>query len=457
MCLDCEIDNFDKALPLLEPGDTLLIENGVYSGGTYFIELQGTEEAWINIIGEPGEVLFRGNYSAFQLADAEYVRIYGVTAEQQTSNGANIDDQATFESPSHHIILSNCVFRNIASSGNNDLLKLSGLDTFLIESCTFSGGSPSGSGADMVGCHSGTFFKNHFEDLGSNAIQCKGGTSEILIERNTFINAGRRGINLGGSTGLDFFRPQDANYEARNLKVYSNIFIGCEAPLAYVGSENCEVINNTIIKPDKWIFRILQEWVDTERFIKCRNNSFVNNIVLVDGDISSYRSINIGANTLPETFDISNNIWYNIEDSDWRPILPIESENEIYSDPLLQDIIPSENSPALHSGRVLDEPKYDFFGNEFIKSRSIGAIEIGEEIPNKLEIANNIKYTISGDYLVIRSQKQIKNLQIIEINGRIIKDVEVYSKQFKEKLQHGIYLVVCNFSNGKSEIIKLIK
>jgi len=58
-------------------------------------------------------------------------------------------------------------------SGNNDLLKLSGLDYFEIRNCEFRNGAEGGSGIDMVSCHHGIIQGNHFENLGSNSIQCK--------------------------------------------------------------------------------------------------------------------------------------------------------------------------------------------------------------------------------------------------------------------------------------------
>ena len=83
-----------------------------------------------------------------------------------------------------------------------------------------------GSGIDMVGCHHGIIKGNYFENMGSNSIQAKGGTQHITIEGNFFRNGGQRPLNLGGSTGLPFFRPIDATFEAADIKVFSNIIVG---------------------------------------------------------------------------------------------------------------------------------------------------------------------------------------------------------------------------------------
>ncbi|MBK8241844.1 MAG: hypothetical protein IPK88_00315 [Saprospiraceae bacterium] len=57
--------------------------------------------------------------------------------EQQTGNGVNMDDSGSLVNPSTNIAIIHCIFRDIKATGNNDLLKLSGLDFFSISECTF--------------------------------------------------------------------------------------------------------------------------------------------------------------------------------------------------------------------------------------------------------------------------------------------------------------------------------
>ena len=242
--------------------------------------------------------IVQGGSNAVQLSDPAYLHLEGFVFQQQTGNGFNTDDGGSYDTPAHHLRFVQCTFRDMAASGNNDLLKLSGLDHFEIRQCTFLNGAAGGSGVDMVGCHYGVIAGNFFENMGSNAIQCKGGTEYIRIEGNWFENAGQRTLNLGGSTGLAFFRPDTAHFEAANLQVYANVFIGSWAPIAYVGSVYVEVANNTFYKPQNWVVRILQETVDPERFVECGDNTFVNNIIYLGNSIST--ETNIGPNTRPD-------------------------------------------------------------------------------------------------------------------------------------------------------------
>ncbi len=327
-----------QAIAVTVAGDTIMIHAGSYSGGLSIVNLHGTAANRIYIIPAPSEtVIFKGGVTSWHMTDAAYVLIRGIIFRQQTGNGFNVDDGGSYSTPSHHIVFESCTFRDIQGPGNNDLLKMSGVDFFEIKNCTFLNGSAGGSGIDMVGCHEGLISGNRFENQGSNSIQVKGGSKNIRIATNFFKNGGQRTLNLGGSTNLQLFRPIDARYEAAGLTVYSNIFIGSDAPIAYVGCVQTEVTNNTIYLPQKWVIRILQETVDTSRFYPCGNNSFKSNIIYHDSRVSS--DCNIGANTNPKSFSFSNNLWYHSQNPAWAgPELPVTDINCIIGkDPLFND------------------------------------------------------------------------------------------------------------------------
>lgn len=366
-----------------KPGDTILIHEGVYSGGDYIENLKGTSEAWIYIRAiATGSVIFRGNTQAFHLTDPAYLHISGLVFEQQTGNGVNIDDGGTYDTPAHNIKIENCEWRGMNASGNNDELKMSGVDNFQIRKCTFRNGATGGSLIDMVGCHKGGFEENIFENGGSNCIQAKGGTSDITIYRNKFINGGERALNIGGSTGLQFFRPIDVKYEASRIAVYSNIFIGSTAPIAFVGSILCDVRGNTFFKPGRWAIRILQETVGNG-FEPCGRNAFSENIIVHN---SSQPAINLGANTAPETFTFTFNLWYNPDNNSWQgPNAPASGDPAILiADPKFVDTIGfhiQANSPAKGSGSGAADLFYDYYGREFAPyngsggNRCRGAVE----------------------------------------------------------------------------------
>lgn len=373
--------NLTAAAAVAQPGDTLLLHAGTYAGGLSISNLKGAPDQWITIKNAPGEpVIFDGGTNAVHFIEPAYLLISGLIFQHQTGNGLNMDDGGSYDTPAHHVIFEQCTFRDMSAGGNNDLLKLSGLDHFEVRDCRFLNGAAGGSGVDMVGCHFGRITGNRFENMGSNAIQCKGGSENIRIEANFFKNCGQRALNIGGSTGLQFFRPDTAHFEAARVQVFSNILTGSQAPVAFVGAVEVEVAHNTIYLPEKWAIRILQETVDPDRFLPCGDNRFRNNLLVLSNQNTV--TVNIGPNTAPETFEFSNNLWFNVDNPNWSgPNLPVAETNPILNqDPLLQDpdnedFAPAANSPAAGQGLSLSDPLLDFLQQAFAQPPTIGAIE----------------------------------------------------------------------------------
>lgn len=378
-----DYDYLQQACSVAQPGDSIIVYNTGDTDCEWIENLQGTEKKWIYIIAfEPGKVEYKGHSEAWHLTDAQYVYISGFVFSGQTGNGVNADDGGSYDTPSYGLVFDNCTWKDMNASGNNDQLKMSGVDYFTIKNCLFENGSEGGSQIDMVGCHKGVIVNSKFINGGSNAIQAKGGSYFIGILRNWFENSGQRAINIGGSTGAQFFRPPDADYESKLIIVYANYFIGSQAPLAFVGTVNSAVINNTIIKPGKWAIRILQE--NTGKQI-CSGNLFINNIVYLT-NASVNPVINTGPNTAPETFIFSNNLWFNSDNPLWAgPALPSAESDGIYkTDPQFVDMVAyriDNSSPAASKGRnVADVLEValdysDYYKIQYNNPPSIGACE----------------------------------------------------------------------------------
>ena len=468
--------NLNGAVDVAMPGDTIKILEGVYSGGLWINKLCGEEDKRIVIIAEKDkDVLFVGGNNAIQFSDCCYMKISGLQFREQKGNGVNIDDGGDYSTPTHHIIIENCIWHNMDASGNNDELKLSGLDDFEIRNCLFLNGSPGGSLIDMVGCHRGIIENCRFENAGSNCIQAKGGSEGTVIRYNTFINGGQRSINIGGSTGEPYFRPLDAPYEAANMLIHSNIFIGSVAPLAFVGAIQSKAINNTIVFPGKWAIRILQE-NNNDGISKCSNNEVTNNIFYLNAN-SVKPAINIGDKTQPETFVFNNNLWFNADDPAWRnPNIPVEELNGIKGqDPLFFDSVSdfrlNANSPAIGKGKKIDYAVLDFEGNAFKNPPSIGAFE-GNPSIESIEDRNYFNTQIvvfpnpctESFYIISPNVFSINNnFELIDAKGGIVsKDLYSYIKindftsliTFMQKIPSGMYLL--SFKTNYSSITKKI-
>lgn len=391
-----------EAAAVAVAGDTLFLFSQSHQTNQYIENLHGERNMPICILADTNrKAVFSGGNQAIHFVNVSWLYISGLVFEQQKINGVNIDDGGDYSTPSRHITIEHCLWRGMDAGGNNDELKMSGVDSFAVRFNLFTNGSAGGSLVDMVGCHWGTFSQNRFENAGSNCIQAKGGTRFIKIYRNYFKNGGRRSINCGGSTDLPYFRPADADYEGKNIDIFSNIFIGSTAAIAFVTATECRFVNNTIIYPGRWIARVLQE-TDDERFIKCGNNIFSNNICYFNNNANHEGGINLGANTQPETFQFFNNLWYNTDNPFWDgPNYNFCHRNSIVNrTPRFIDL-ENENfaldslSPAISSGKFYEGVSIDFYGKNFKMPPVIGAIEykpdettnIREPVENKIRIS----------------------------------------------------------------------
>ena len=122
---------------------------------------------------------------------------------------------------------------------------------------------------------------------------------------------------MGVSTGAQFFRPPlapaRANYEATRIRTRSNVFIGGEAAAAFTGCVACEFTHNTVVDPEKWVVRILQETVTLGpySFGPASDGRIVDNIFYFRrSDLNTGEDVNVGAGTNPASFSIDRNLWY---------------------------------------------------------------------------------------------------------------------------------------------------
>lgn len=347
----------EAALSAAAPGTTILVGAGSYRGFRAS-SVRGAAERPIVVRAEDPAAppLFGGG---LHLSDIAHVVLERLTITGAPSNGINIDDGGTFETPSHHVVLRDVVVRACGGRGNDDGIKLSGVDDFVVESCTVERWGRGGSAVDMVGCRRGLIDRCTFHDdehnPASNGVQAKGGSRDVTIRRCRFEHAGQRAVNIGGSTGLAYFRPRPEGFEAKDIVVEGCTFIGSQAPIAFVGADGAVVRFNTFHRPGKWVVRILQETREPG-FAPCRGGVFADNLVVYRrGDVAT--AVNVGPGTAPETFRFERNFWFAIDDPQRSaPTLPVtERDGAGGADPLFVDAANGdlrlrEGSPARSHG-----------------------------------------------------------------------------------------------------------
>lgn len=334
---------FVAAAKSAKAGRTILLEPGEYKGGVYLENLRGRPGASI-VIGAsiPSKPpVFVGGGSGIQISKSSYLEISDITIRGARDNGLNIDDGGLLGEASEGICLENIKVYDLPA-GNHDGIKLSGLAGFLVEKCTVERWG--GSAIDMVGCRNGIVSDCTFKTGGSSGIQMKGGTRSVVVKWCRFEDCGERSLNIGGSTGLPYFRPPietiaaGSRYEAKEIDVHHCTIIGSVSPIAFVGVDGANVRFNTIYRPGRWAIRILQE-TSTPDFVRCRNGVFESNLIAFQSDSWASGGVNIGGGTEPSSFRFARNFWY-CEDQPSRskPNLPTEELDGVYGkDPMFVD------------------------------------------------------------------------------------------------------------------------
>ncbi|MBI4877063.1 MAG: right-handed parallel beta-helix repeat-containing protein [Acidobacteria bacterium] len=388
---DAPFDSIRTAAGRAAAGTRILVQPGTYRGSISLSGLRGTPGRPIAIVAA-GEVVLdaAGASTVLSASDLSHVVIEGFTLRGASAHGINIDDGGSYETPAEHVILRGLTIPGTGSGGNNDCIKLSGVNRFFVLDSDVAGCNR-GEIIDMVGCHDGLIAGNHFHDTVASGVQTKGGSADILIHGNVFADIPGRAVNAGGSTGLEFFRPADAAFEAARIRVLANVFVRngatSGATIAYVGCDGCVFAQNTVIERRTWVARILQETTGS-RFVPSRNGLFVNNLmVLKEGDLRTF--VNVGPGTAPETFEFASNLWYALDrGAGWGgPVypneIPPETGSVIQSDPGLVDRAGGDfriphGSPAEGAGRApAFGPAPDFEGRCWADPPSIGAFEAG--------------------------------------------------------------------------------
>jgi hypothetical protein len=334
------------ALRGAQPGDVIKVAPGQYKGGLYYRDLRHVTLEGANPDAPP---VFRGGNTGLHFASCEHLTLRHLVVEGAADNGINIDDGGKMDGSARHIRIEHVTVRNVGPRGNRDGIKLSGLANFEVRDCHIENWGDGGSGIDMVGCHFGLIrdvtLKHKSNTSASSGIQAKGGTRNIEISLCYFDHAGRRAVNLGGSTGDQYFRPkldEKDNVEAEKIVVVYNTFVGSESPINFVTSVNCTVMSNLIYRPGKWVVRVLQE-KPLEKFKAAGHSMFSWNVVVwKSGDI--HRFVNVGKDTNIDSFDFDDNYWYCIDKpAQSKPRLPIKASYMAGTNPLV----------TTHNGRVL--------------------------------------------------------------------------------------------------------
>lgn len=304
------------ALATSQPGDRILLASGsAYGGGFFRTGLTGVTITSQNPLNPAIlDASVNGAGTVMQLTTARDVTITNVIFQNWTTNGLNIDDGGNWPTgKSQNITLRDVVVRNVtAPAGNNDGIKISGVDNYLFDRVQVTNWGRNGSAIDSVGTHSGVVQNSRFihpTHSGGTALQFKGGSADIQLLSNFVQVWAGRVFGVGGITDTSLFRfpTGESGYEATRIGVGGNISVGGDSSANWIGSDGGDYAYNFINTPNTWIMRLLKENT-SPGMTNTKNGVFRDNVVVYNPTIS--RISNVGVGTDPATFTIEGNQWY---------------------------------------------------------------------------------------------------------------------------------------------------
>lgn len=329
------------ALEAAAEGDEIVLEAGTYEGKLYRENLR---QVTIRSADRDNPAVIKGGDFGLQLSDPEKVTLSDLVFEGQLDNGINIDDGGSYETPARDVRLIRIGVRNIVNPGNNDAIKMAGVENFVIDGARIQNWGDEGSAIDFVGCRNGlvqnSLLAHTVLKVGGSGIRPKGGSKNITIRANRVelpLGSGRA-IQAGGSTDAEFFRfaEGDKDYEADDITIEGNVVVGGGSAFSWVNIDGGIVHHNLVHGPSPWVLRILNE-NEGSAVVATQNGEFLDNQVAYEtrGDFNSV--VNVGDNTEPGTFRFAGNHWLNLADptaEGSRPKLPVEEQDGVYGETL---------------------------------------------------------------------------------------------------------------------------
>jgi hypothetical protein len=308
--------SFKSALFKAFDGDEIWLAPGSYFGRFDAIRLVGVTIRSADVNNRAIIDAARAG-EGIKLSSATRVTISDLIIQNASENAVSIDDNG-FGALSTNIKLQNLLIRNGLGHG----VKFAGVDRFSIERIQIKDWGNGFAAINLLGAHNGrvqSCLIQRTSTSGGFGVKVEGGSTNVNIRANRFVDCGERAIQFGGGVPPDTFRPQPArDIAARNIVAEGNVILnrgadggGIRAAVAFVNVNGSKFRNNLVHRPSICVGTILKEnllpgFVDTQRGV------FKNNIVIWhEGDVFAPQCFIMGPATLPGTFRFEGNTWFN--------------------------------------------------------------------------------------------------------------------------------------------------
>jgi hypothetical protein len=328
-------ESWQERAARLRPGDELILMPGKHKPGGVDV-LEGTAANPIIIRGvdpeHPGEIV--AEREGIRFREVRHVVIRDLIISGGSINGMTLggDNSAVDRGP-NNVTIKGVTVRGVGPRGQRHGIACMGLSVVRIEDCRFEGWG--GAAVDFAACKDvkviGCTMKG-LDDYGQLfGVRVRAGTSEALIERCKFDNAGKIALCLGAASNFDDFLPPlspeaapGSVFEAAYVNVEQCVIVDSLCAVVYDHSRDCAVQRNTIVRPRQTVIALLAEQTDP-RFSAGHNNIFRGNIVEWEpGDLKSFAEV--AATADGKSFFMFPNLWWSSQSLEERVKLePVSS------------------------------------------------------------------------------------------------------------------------------------
>jgi len=443
----------------VKPGDTVYLHAGNYAAYQLISNLNGNSTNWITITRfQNDSIEISGGW---QFVSCTYLHFTNLNFRANVNFPGrlfSIDNGGSCATQSKFIRVDHCSFSNVTAGSATVAFKFAGVDLFEVSNNTFKD-IPACEAMSFNTCHQGLIRGNRFENCLSGG-HIKGGSSDITMTQNLFINASKApwvAYEIGGDTGAAFYCPDDT-FEVRDINFFSNIIVNSFRGLALSSAKHCKVINNTFYNCEQATMRFLT----TSSLYPILSDNFVENNIFAFGPTAYFN----GGVQLKSAVNFSNNIYYSILSSvfngpywDAPELDAIKDRNpknfgattNMFVDGFKHDFNLIKQSPAIAAGKHQTDPAFDFFGKPFSgTARSIGAIEY-DEITREGQLSLSIiqiypNPVIDRVYIKGIEASESVRVEIIDLQGILVFETSEIAPFLQQGIQishlkSGLYII----------------
>lgn len=302
----------------------IIVGPGLYSGRLYVDGVDGTPSRMIEIVAQDPRnrpVVQAHEAGVFTLINCSYVLVDGIIVQ---GAGTVTNDGNNIEFPNgDHMVLMNSVSRDIVHDGNSDGVKFANSDNILMYNNMVTEWGDGGSGNDEMVSNNNLMMRNKLTfpslapNAGANGTQPKGQSYNNGYYKNYFLDGSSRALQFGGCSN-------DLNWEGWDMVAMGNVIDRGEAATAFVSATRCTFAYNTIVDPETYVIRVLNEDASPHNpAYFTANNTWRRNLIRWSSNL-----LNQGSDTRPDTFTWDNSYWYRPGSPGYVPTLPGDTTPE---------------------------------------------------------------------------------------------------------------------------------